>query len=306
MPGRTSCLLLAAGLLLLICCAGCRRTGDVPAARVNDVIISQSELRRFINLMELCNPGAGSLHKKSRLKRNEQEFLHLLIGFELVDQAAAAAGVVVDQAAVEIKTGEMLQTLVETGYDGSYAEFHRQCKVLRLGPGDLTFFARYHLQEGALFEHVGSTVKETDLLFFIEDNPGMFMQPAAAEVHRFRFNNEQEAGDCLARLERGAAVEEIAAAGTAGWSNLGWFTGDDPFLAKEVREQLFPASEAGKSLITLTAEKYYLYWIQRVRPAEQPDFDDVKEEALQLKKCLCYEQFCHALWDEGGIEIYEH
>lgn len=305
MPGRTICLLLAAGLLLLICCAGCR-AGDVPAARVNDVIILQSELRRFINLMELCNPGAGSLQEKGRSKRNEREFLHLLIGFELVDQAAAAAGVVIDPEVAEIKTGEMMQNLVETGYAGSYAEFHRQCGKLRLDPRDLEFFTRYQLLEEALFEQVGSTVKETDLLCFVEENPEMFMEPAAAEVHRFRFNNGQEAGECLARLERGAAVEEIAAAGTAGWSNLGWFTGDDPFLAKEVREQLFPASEAGSGFITLTAEKYYLYWIQRVRQAGQPGFDDVKEEALQLKKCLRYEQFCHALWNEGAIEICEH
>ena len=36
MPGRAGCFLLAAGLFVLICGAGCR-AADAPAARVNDV-----------------------------------------------------------------------------------------------------------------------------------------------------------------------------------------------------------------------------------------------------------------------------
>ena len=115
MPGRAGCFLLAAGLFVLICGAGCR-AANAPAARVNDVLISQNELRRFINLMQLCNPEAILLEESISPNRNEQEFLHLLIGFELVNQAAAKAGVAVDPDEMEGKIEEMLQTLVAVSY----------------------------------------------------------------------------------------------------------------------------------------------------------------------------------------------
>ena len=186
MPGRAGCFLLAAGLFVLICGAGCR-AADAPAARVNDVLISQNELRRFINLMQLCNPEAILLEESISPNRNEQEFLHLLIGFELVNQAAAKAGVAVDPDEMEGKIEEMLQTLVETRYAGSLDKFHRQRKRLGLALDDLALFPRYELQAKALFDQVASTVAEADLLHFIEENPEMLLQPAAAELFRLRF-----------------------------------------------------------------------------------------------------------------------
>ncbi|NLA27091.1 MAG: peptidyl-prolyl cis-trans isomerase [Firmicutes bacterium] len=303
MPGLRGFLSLATWLLLLICCAGCL-AADVPAARVNDVIISQNDLNRFISLMELCNPGTVDLRDDNRPKENEREFLHLLIGFELLDQAAANAGVVVAPGELEVKMGEMQQSLVQRGYAGSLAEFHKKCKELCLDPGDLALFSRYRLQVEALFEQMGSTVQEEDLLRFVGENPEIFMQPAAAELYLYRFNDEQEATDCLVRLERGTAAEEIAASGNAHRSNLGWVTGDDPFLSKEVREQIFPAHKTGKGCLIRSSGEYHLYWIQRVRPAGQLDFTDVREEAFQLIKSLLYEQFYYTLWKEGRIELH--
>ena len=303
MPGRAGCFLLAAGLFVLICGAGCR-AADAPAARVNDVLISQNELRRFINLMQLCNPEAILLEESISPNRNEQEFLHLLIGFELVNQAAAKAGVAVDPDEMEGKIEEMLQTLVETRYAGSLDKFHRQRKRLGLALDDLALFPRYELQAKALFDQVASTVAEADLLHFIEENPEMLLQPAAAELFRLRFADAPTAEKCLAGLLRGASVEKIAAAGVLDFSNLGWITGDDPFLEKTVREELFSAPEAGRGCLTGSPGQYDLYWIRAVRPVQELEFEDVKEEAALLKKCLLYEQFYYALWSEGRIEVY--
>ncbi len=306
MHGR-AVLFLMVGLLFLFCAASCR-VADTPVASVNDVKISNEELQRFMNLMQLCNPEAvllGEDYREDDLRsRSEEEFLHVLIGFELVNQAAAQAGVDVAPGEIKSKTEALLQNLVQTHYAGSLDQFHRQRKKLGLALDDLEIFPRYELQAKALFKRVASTVDVADLLLFIEENQEMLLQPAAAELYRFRFTDEQAARECLAALQRGAAVEKMAADRDLDFTCLGWVAGDDPFLESQVREELFSAPEAGSGCLIASPGHHYLYWIRAVRSARRLEFEEVKEEAALLKNCLLYEQFYYALWGEGKIEIY--
>lgn len=301
MPGESRGFMLTLMLFIMICSVGCG-AAETPVARVNDVIISQQELQRFINLMELCNPEAALPGESTSAKRRAQEFLHIFIGFKLVDQEAVKVGVVVEPAVVEDKRDEILRDLVENRYAGSSDEFYRRLKGLGLDLDDLALLSRYELQGKELFERAAPAIEESELILFIEENPGLFMQADSADLHRFRFGDEQTARESLTLLEQGAALEDITAAGE--WSSLGWVTGEDPFLAKPVREELFPSPRAGSGCLEGSSGQCYLYWIQKVRPSRQLDSADTREEAALLKRSLLCEQFYYKLWGEGRIEIY--
>ncbi len=307
MHGRAVVLLLAAGFLLSIWSAGCR-PADTPVARVNDVLISNAELHRFINLLQLCNPEAvlpvGSLQEGKLRSRSEQEILHILIGFELVNQAAAQAGLVVAPGELNKKTEEFLKNLAQAHYAGSLGQLHRRCKKLGLSFEDLEIFARYELQAEALFNRIASTLDEADLMLFIEEHPELFYQPAAAELYRFRFAGEREARACLAELQRGVAVEKIAGNEILDFTGLGWVAEDDPFLKQEVRERLFPHPRAGTGCLIASGGQYDLYWVEAAGSARQLEFEEVKEEAALRKNSLLYEQFYYSLWSEGSIEVF--
>lgn len=305
MPGRGCALLLAAALAVLICGAGCCEK-DAPAARVNDRLIMRSELARFINLMEFCNPEAVPPGECGSPECSEQEFLHLLIGFELVNQAAVEAGVWAHPERVEKKTAEMLQELSQDRYGGSPDELHRRRKQLGLTLDDLAILSRYELQAGALFERTDLALEEAELLRFVEENPQMLEQPAAGKLYRFRFAEKRGAEECLAALQRGIQAEAIAAEQDPGPISRGWITGDDPFLEERVRRELFTVLEGKKGCIVPSSGQYILYWIQESRPARRLDFAEVREEAALLQKCLLYEQLYYDLWNEGDIEIYLH
>ncbi len=303
MPERGCCLLLSAVLVVLICGAGCCAV-DAPAARVNDHIIMRSELDRFISLMELCNPEAASPGKGCPPGCREQEFLHLLIGFELVNQAAEKAGVSACPEMVESGIEEMLQELVKSRYGGSPDKLHRRRKKLGLTLNDLGILPRYELEAGALLERLAPVVDEADLFELIEKNSEMLVQPAAGELYRFRFAGEVEAEKCLAALQRGVKAEEFAADKDLDCTNRGWIAEDDPFLEKRVRQELFTRLEKEKGFIITSSEQYFLYWVQGIRPTRQLEFSEIRDEAARLKKCLLYEQFYYDLWNEGDIEIY--
>lgn len=303
MPERGWRLLLAAAVIVFICGMGCREA-DTPAARVNDRLIMQSELKRFINLMEFCNPEAPPPGECGSPVCSEREFLHLLIGYELVDQAAAGAGVSVEPERLEERTEEMLQELVRDRYGGSPEKLHRRRKQLGLTIADLAILLRYELQAGALFEGLAPMVEERELLRFVENSPEMLEQPAAGELYRFRFSGEKRAEECLAALQRGVRAERIAAEKDLYFTSRGWITVDDPFLEKKVRQELFTSLEKGKGCIIAASGQYFLYWVQEIKPARRLDFTEIRDEAALLKRCLLYEQFYYDLWNKGDIEIY--
>lgn len=303
----TGLILLAAGLIILVCCSGCQDQED-PAARVNDQFISKGELQRFINLMRLCNPESNlpwKEHRESELRSQmEKEVLQILIGFELVNQAAAKASVNIDPEELDSKTGAWLQNLVETHYAGSLDQFHRQRKKLGLLPADLALFPRYELQAGALINRVAATLKDDDLLIFVEENPGILLQPAAAKLYRFCFTDEQAVQRALSELRRGVAIEKAASVRTADCRDLGWISADDPFQENIVRQELLLHPETGKSCLTHSADQYCLYWTGAVRPEQRISFAEIKNEAAWLKKSLLYSDFFDTLWREGRVKIY--
>lgn len=303
MHGRAVILLLAAGLLLSTCAAGCREA-DEPVARVNDVLISEAELRQFIKLLQFCNPEALLPAAGPQESRSEQEILHILIGFELVNQAAAQAGVAVAPGELEERRGQLLKRLAQAHYGGSLERLHRRREELGLALEELDILARYELQAKALFDRIGAKVQEADLLRFVEEHPELLHQPAAAQLYRFRFSDEQEARACLAELQRGTAAEKVAAGAGADFASLGWVAADDPFLEQEVREKLLSPPRAGSGCLVASDGRYDLYWIGAAREARQLRFEEAREEAALRKKSLLYEQFYYSLWSEGGIEIY--
>ncbi len=305
MPERGCPLLLAAVVVALICGVGCREA-DAPAARVNDRPIMQSELGRFINLMEFCNPEAPPPGECGSPVCSEREFLHLLIGFELVNQAAESAGVSVDPERIGERTEKMLQDLAHNRYGGSLEGLHLRRKQLGLTLDDLAILPRYELQAEAFFERLAPEAEEAELLRFIENNPEMLEQPAAGELYRFRFTGEERAGECLAALQRGVRAERIAAEEDLDFTNRGWIAVDDPFLEKKVRQELFTSLEKENGCIIASSGQYFLYWVQEIRPARQLDFTEIRDEAALLKRCLLYEQFYYDLWNKGDIEICLH
>jgi len=302
MAGRAVLWLLAAGLVLSACAAGCR-AADRPVAKVNHVLISEGELRRFINLLQLCNPEASPPEERLR-SRSEQEILHILIGFELVNQAAQQAGVPVSPEELGERREQLLEQLVQAHYGGSREQLHRRCKELGLALEELDILARYELQASALLERIGASLQEADLLRFVEEHPDLLYQPAAARLYRFRFLEEQEARACLEELQGGAPVEELAAREGMDCASLGWVAVDDPFLSREVREKLFPHPRASTGCVVASGEQYELYWVEAAREPRRLPLAEAREEAALRKKSLLYEQFYYSLWSDGQIEIY--
>jgi len=305
--------LLAVSMLLLLAAGFLPGCGEpAPAARVNDTTISFQELRDFIALMRLLNPPLDLLWEEQGAqgrKELEKELLEYLIGLELVRQEAASLELAPDRQLLEERMQEQLQELVQVHYNGSEKNFEKQRKRLGVDRKSLELLPAFELLLQALCDRVAGTVTEEDLRHYVEENPEMLRQPAALEVEKFIFDEEDRAEEALKRLQAGA---ESGEPGGRSWAeaealevrSLGWISADDPFLEQEVKEMLFALPGAGTGVVYASAEKYQVFWINRTREETRQSFEEVREEAEKAHKALLYQEYFNSLWEKSRIEIF--
>lgn len=292
-------------LLFAVLGTGC---GDLPqktaVARVNGEIIDEKDLQEFLNLIYLYMPDFEERYTgKEAQDFLKNEILWFLIENRILQQEVNSLGLSVDEEKVEKDFEQSREELISMVY-GSREKFNKRLKELGLEETSIKLIFRdAHLRE-LLFEHVGAGVTEEEARNFVEENPSFLSRPSYVYAYHILLESEEEAREVLKVLEEGADfVETGEKYSLDNFVELGRISSEDMF------DPVFLAAafslEPGEiSEPVQTSFGYHIIKITEKEEARELTFEEVKEEALEMKKHLNFEEYLQKLVSQAEVETF--
>jgi len=305
---RTSRVLLA-GLLLFVLASvllGCggADSREAAVARVNGEEISRQELDDFMNVVYLYMPDVKEMYaEESDLKMLENEILWFLVENRVLEQEVRKLELEVDLEAIEDELEMTRQELVNQVY-GSEEAYHERLEELGIREETLQLVHRDTHLRWALFEHAGSRLSDDQVREFLEENPALLEQPAQVYALHILVETEEEARAVLADLEAGADFVEVGReVSLDSHIELGQISSDD-MLDPTFLEAAFALSPGELSDPVETPFGFHIIQITEKTEAQELSFDEVEDEAREIKKRLYFEEYLQELMSEADVETF--
>jgi len=263
-------------------------TPDRPlAARVNGQPIYLVDYERQVAQYQAALTASGvdlaSEEGRQRLLQAHEQILNWMIEQALIEQAAAAQGIVVTDEQVQEALNQIVADV------GGEEAFQARLEQNGMTRQDVLGELRAQLIGAAVVEQVTNAVPTT-----------------AEHVHarHILVDNPEEAARILAQLQAGADFAALASAYSQDESSrdaggdLGWFP-RGVLLAPEVDEAAFGLQPGQFSGVIQSDFGYHI-----VQVIEREPNRPLSPENLQLLRDQAFEQWIQALWAQAAIERY--
>ncbi len=305
---RTSRVLLAGLLALLLASVllGCGGADPRAAAvaRVNGEEISRQELDEFLNVVYLYMPDVKEMYaEEEEMEMLENEILWFLVENRVLEQKVRELELEVDLEAIEDELELTRQELVTQVY-GSEEAYQERLEELEIREETLKLVHRDTYLRWALFEHAGSRLSDDQVREFVDENPSLLEQPAQVYAFHILVETEEEAQAVLADLEAGADFVELGRdVSLDSHIELGQISSDD-MLDPNFLEAAFALSPGEISDPVETPFGFHIIQITEKTEAQELSFDEVKDEAREMKKRLYFEEYLQELISEADVETF--
>ncbi len=274
-------------------------------ASVNHEIIKKGDVEEFLNLIYLYMPDTWEIYySKDHTDELWEEALWLLIQNLLISQEVRKLGLSVDEEEIE-RHYQLVREELISGVYGSEEQFLQRLNELGLSEHSVKSVSRNACLNELLFEYVSADVTEEDAAVFVKENPHFLRRPARAYVMQILLEDEEDARYVYNLLSKGADFVE-----------MGEQYSVDPFLelgpinADDMLDPLFLETafslESGE--ISEPVEIYGKYHIIKVIAKDEAadlSFEEVKDEAMEIKKIEHFEHYYLTLVEDAVIETFK-
>jgi len=293
-------------LLLVFAASGCGGTEHRAAAvaNVNDQEITEDELQEFMNAVFLYMPDVEEMYSEQEaLEMLENEILWFLIENRVLEQEVLTLGLEVDEERIEDIYQETREELINHIY-GTEEDFYDRLEELEVQEDSLRMVHRDTFLRELLFEHAGSSLPEEEVRAFVEENPALLAQPAQVYALHILVETEEEAESVLDRLEAGEDFMELGQeVSLDSHVDLGYISSDD-MLDPTFLEAAFDLSAEEISDPVETVFGHHIIKITDKQDAQELSFEEVAEEAREIKKRLYFEEYLQTLMSEAAVETF--
>jgi len=298
----SSCLLVIISLVVFTGCLTNPKKEIV--ATVNGEEVERAELEEFLNLIYLYWPDyQEAFSEGEQADAFEQEILWLLIENKVLNQEAKKIGLEVDEEEIKKDAQKSRDELINSIYN-SEDEFTSRMRELGLKESALQIIFRDAHLRNLLYEHVGKDVTEEDARKYVEENPGFLERTPYVYAFHILVETEEEAEEIIRLLEEGADFMELGRERSKdSYVELGRLSHEDN-LDPLFLEAAFALEPGEISLPVKTSFGFHVIKITEKEEARILTFEDVRDEAMEMRKQMRYEEYFEQLMKESDVETF--
>lgn len=288
--------------------AGC---GNVAAkevvAKVNDEEIEKKEVERFLKVVYLFSgPDAEETYAQEEYAAAlEEEILWFLIENKVVQQEVEKLGLDVDLDGAKVMASfeQTKEELIKNIY-GSEEDFSSRLKELKLDENILKDFHYKAYYTELLYEHSTKDIGEKEARTFVEENPLILKKPAQVYAYHILLEDEEKAREVRRLLEQGADFVETGQEHSLdSYVELGTINAYDLYDPVFL-EAAFSLSPGEISQPVETTFGFHLIKITEKEEEKELTFEEVKEDALEMKKREYFQLYFQKLIEEADIDTF--
>lgn len=298
----SSCLLV---IISLVVFTGCLTKPEKEiVATVNGEEVERAELDEFLNLIYLYWPDyQEAFSEGEQAEAFEQEMLWLLIENKVLNQEVKKIGLEVNEEEIKKDAQKSRDELINSIYN-SEDELVSRMRELGLKETALQIIFRDAHMRNLLYAHVGKEVTEEDARKFVEENPGFLERAPYVYAFHILVDTEEEAEEIIRLLEEGADFMELGKERSKdSFVELGRIShGDnlDPLFL----EAAFALEPGEISLPVETSFGFHVIKITEKEEARTLTFEDVRDEAMEMRKQMRYQEYFKELMENTPVETF--
>lgn len=298
----SSCLLVIISLVIF---TGCLTKPEKEiVATVNGEEVGRAELDEFLNLIYLYWPDyQEAFSEGEQAEAFEQEMLRLLIENKILNQEVKKIGLEINEEEIKKDTQESRDELINSIYS-SEDEFVSRMRELGLKETALQIIFRDAHMRNLLYAHVGKEVTEEDARKFVEENPGFLERAPSVNAFHILVETEEEAEEIIQLLEEGADFIELGKERSKdSYVELGRISQQDN-LDPLFLEAAFALEPGEISLPVETSFGFHVIKITEKEEARTLTFEDVRDEAMEMRKQMHYQEYFKQLMEDTPVETF--
>lgn len=283
--------------------SGCAtETADNVVASVEGEAIYESELEEFLKLIYLYMPDTEEIYAQDEYREDlKSEVTWFLIENRVLQNEANKLGMETDEEKLEEHYEQVREELVRSVYGTEEAYLGR---LEELGLEEETLKKLHddtQLRE-ILYEHISDTVTEQDARDFVKQNPSFLEVPGQAHTYHILLESEEEAREVRQLLEEGADFMELGKERSLDEHvDLGRISSRD-MLHPTFLNAAFDLLPGEISEPVETPFGYHIIKVTEKAEAETLSFEEVKEDALEAKRRMVFEEYIYDLVADAEID----
>jgi foldase protein PrsA len=295
-------------LLVNFLAAGCSNVeAREVVAKVNEEEIEKKDVERFLKVVYLFSgPQAEkTLVQEEQLAALEEEILRFLIENKVVQQEVKKLGLEVDldKAKAVAEFEQTKKDLIKNIY-GSEKDFNSRLKELKIDEKILKDFHEKAYYTELLFEHSTKDIGEKEARVFVAENPFLMKKPARIYAYHILLDNEEKAHEVRQLLEQGADFVETGKEHSLDshveLGSIGAYDPYDPIFL----EAAFKLNPGEISQPVETTFGFHLIKITEKEEEKELTFEEVKEDALEMKKREHFQKYFQNLIQEADVDTF--
>ena len=298
--------LLLCAVVIIFLLSGCAPSGPAPeaVATVNGDEITDLDLEGYLNLVYLYWPDFNAGEQIDAFK---EQMLWFLIESRVLEQEINRLGIQTDEEAITKTAGQERAELIETYYLTEEA-FTSRLKELKLEEKDLLTIPRHTHYQELLFNYLGDEISEEDARRFMEENPIYLEQYPSVYAFDILLGTMEEAQEVRQLLDEGADFLELGRERSLGSDiELGLVYndgGDDGSVDPLFLETAFALNPGEISSPVEMGDGFHIIMITEKNAAKTLNFDDVRDEAVEMQKLMRYNEYVEQLMQDAQVEIF--
>lgn len=251
---------------------------DRIVAVVNNDIISESDLKDFVNFMRMqAEPRLEGGDSESRIQSMESDSLDRLIEDKLIVQEAKKYSITVDESRVKGKIDE-----IKKGYS-SDAEFQKALSSQGIVQADIEArireqFLMYSIIDNKIKSKI--TINPVEVTEFYQKNIEEFKLSEQREFESITIRDGSLASEVSIKLKNNQDIQGLIEESSLSVSNISAMR--DGRLRKEVEDVVFGLNLGEASEPIKFNDNYYVLKLEKIIPPRQQTLSEVKDKVFSF------------------------
>lgn len=287
--------------VLIVSLSGCRHE---VLAEVNGVKITRAQLEERLLFLNFLMPEYGESMEDEEFKDYlEGSMLNSLIQNYLIKEEVERLELEVDEEEFESIYQEEVGAIAHQYFEGM-EKYEERMKEENLPEHILSDMLRESYLAQVLYQHVVEGISEGEARRYYEENQDFFFEPARILVSHILVESEQEAQEVMQRLEEGEEFEAVLLDVSQDSPGEFFIAENDFRYDQTFKEAAFELSVGEISQPLETVFGWHIINLHERDEGVEYTFEEVKMEALDLKKREVFEEYFDNILSQAEIKNY--